>query len=508
MNLFEKLFTITDSAASLDSFLSESMQSVNDFYNSEYISVSDSRDSIERFILFKSSIIEQLDYKKSYNRAFISILLDFCERFNFIAATPKIYSVLEQNDINIGHRLQAALLFLYNIDNIPTLVGRFDLICQKLQTSIELEEDNDRKALSTFLNYFSIVIRDTQPHVQYALEVKSKIEYSLSNNLFPFLNSEAIVKALKINLNDADVAFEQIQTIIDYLLDKKGIVKPIVEEDESILLIENDTEYSKELTQVYKSFNSIRAISVKHSDGKAFTNRGVKILESEEELFAYMRRVGNMHEAKLKDALESIPQKFPSKIKLIDWGCGQGIASMVFLERFGIDIVNSILLIEPSEKAIKRASLHIRKFDPLIPIRTICKELDKLTEDDLNGNKADITIHLFSNILDIDDYSQNKLIELIKVSQSSENYFVCVSPYIDDIKTDRVDSFKRYFENNYKEKYRFLAGETNSKSDVKYWNCNNNYNGNFNGQFCPYPHPTCGCDNQWTRVIRVFKIEF
>jgi len=53
-----------------------------------------------------------------------------------------------------------------------TLVDRFDLICQKLQTSIELEEDNDIKAVSTFLNYFSIVIRDT--HVQYALKIKAK----------------------------------------------------------------------------------------------------------------------------------------------------------------------------------------------------------------------------------------------------------------------------------------------------------------------------------------------
>lgn len=71
MNLFEKLFSVSDSPESLDSFLNKSIQSINDFYSSEYISVVELSDSIERFILFKSSIIEQLDYSKSYNRAFI-----------------------------------------------------------------------------------------------------------------------------------------------------------------------------------------------------------------------------------------------------------------------------------------------------------------------------------------------------------------------------------------------------------------------------------------------------
>ena len=82
MDLFEKLFSVSDSAYSLESFLAEEMKSVNDFYNSNYSSVLASKESIERFILFKSSIIEQLDYNKNYNKAFISILLDFCERYN------------------------------------------------------------------------------------------------------------------------------------------------------------------------------------------------------------------------------------------------------------------------------------------------------------------------------------------------------------------------------------------------------------------------------------------
>ena len=96
MNLFEKLFAVSNSADSLDAFLNENMHSINDAYNSEYNSIVDSKESIDSFILIKANIIDQLDFQKSYNRAFVSILLDFCERFNLIAATPRIYYVLEK----------------------------------------------------------------------------------------------------------------------------------------------------------------------------------------------------------------------------------------------------------------------------------------------------------------------------------------------------------------------------------------------------------------------------
>jgi hypothetical protein len=514
MDLFEKLFAVSDSADLLDSFLIAEMQSINDFYNSEYSNVLASKESIERFILFKSNIIEQLDYSKSYNKAFISILLDFCERYNFIAATPKIYSVLEKNDINIGHRLQAALLFLYNIDSIPTLISRYDLICQKLQTSIELEEDNDRKALSTFLNYYSIVILDTRPHVQYALEVKSKIEYSLSNKLFPFLNSEAIVKALQINLFDADTAFEQIQSIIDYLLDKTGFVKPVFEE-KNILLIEKDTEYSSILNNTTKTFKSVRKISVNKINGitekdEVYNSlgRGVAILESESQMYSYMNSFGSSHHAKMISALDKILfNEIRNDLEIFDWSCGQGLASMVFYEYLQSKSINlkikSVTLIEPSNICLQRASLHVNHFDKNCIIRTVCKDIDSLKNNDIRSNQSNIKIHFFSNILDVEDFSISNLIGLIENTQKGLNYFVCVSPYITDTKADRVDSFSRHFSkfNSYE-----LLGEKTSggRIDDEYWNCNNKYK---NCMCSSHPH-TCNGKNKWTRVIRVFTTDF
>ena len=507
-NIFERLFDVSSSTESLDNFLNENIQSLNDFYNLDYSHIAPYTDSINRYILFKEGVFHDLDFEKSYNRAFVLILLDLCERFNLIAATPRICSILKTNNINIGQRLQAALSYLYpSPKSNSDLVDKFDFICEKIQESIEIEEDNNTKSIITFLNYYAIVINDTR--LEFVEQVRSKVLDSIKNNKYTFLNDEHISDVISIDLQNTTSPFSLIQEIINKLFHKRIIeqVIPNVLED---VLIETDTDYSIDLSHAEKSFDSIRALSVRQSDGSAFTNRGVKILESQKEMFAYMRRVGNMHEAKLKDALELIPKEFPTKIKLIDWGCGQGLASMVFLEKFGSEIVSDILLIEPSSIALKRATLHIRKFAPLVQIKTICKKLDELKEVDVKSKETETTIHLFSNILDIDEYSQDKLTELIKMTQSNLNYFVCVSPYIDDIKTERLDSFKRYFARSFNDSFSLLLETTTTKSiHDPFWLCNNNRSTN---NISHGLHRTCqgytesgGCFNRWTRVTRVFK---
>jgi cyclopropane fatty-acyl-phospholipid synthase-like methyltransferase len=50
-----------------------------------------------------------------------------------------------------------------------------------------------------------------------------------------------------------------------------------------------------------------------------------------------------MHKAKLQSAFEALPNIFLSKISIVDWGCGQGIASMIFIEKFGADLFTTLL---------------------------------------------------------------------------------------------------------------------------------------------------------------------
>ena len=115
-------------------------------------------------------------------------------------------------------------------------------------------------------------------------------------------------------------------------------------------------------------------------------------------------------------------------------------------------------------------------------------------------------IHLFSNILDLNEnfFSQKELISLIEETQKGENIFICVSPYQSDDEVDRVDAFKRHFEESRAVNFtRLYEVENSGKLCDPYWNCNNNYTGNM-GVFCT--HRNNGCDCKWTRFIRVFKV--
>jgi hypothetical protein len=505
-NLFDKLFEISDTADSLDKFLNENMQTVNEFYNSEYKSIFLSKDSINTFIQLKHGVIAELNYEKTYTKSFVLMLLEYCERVNLIGATPHIYSILDRNDIQINSRMQAALAFLYpKPTQNSDFVDRFNFICEKLQLAIETEEDNENKSVATFLNYYGIVVNDTR--LEFAEQVKTKILVAIQNEAYDFLQNENISTVANVELQDLAVAYTQIQNIIDKVLEKEDVVVyvPDVKKDNETtqdFIIETNTDYSRELLSVSNDFDSIRSISVRHAGTQKISGRGVKILESEDELFGYFKSFGNMHKAKLLSAFEALPGTFDSKkINIIDWGCGQGFASMIFLEKHRNENINHITLIEPSEIALKRAALHCKKYCSDISLTTICKKLNELTEQDLQIENANITIHLFSNILDIDDYSQNHLIELMEQTQTDENYFVCVSPYIDAIKTERLESFKRYFEAQYAS-FKLLLDVINSKRSNDYWNCNNNNN----GHRC-YKHTSGGCNNKWTRIIKVFKVE-
>jgi hypothetical protein len=65
-------------------------------------------------------------------------------------------------------------------------------------------------------------------------------------------------------------------------------------------------------------------------------------------------------------------------------------------------------------------------------------------------NNSNITLHLFSNILDVETFKLDKqFLEKISHSQNGLNYFICVSPNINDKRNFRLDIFYRYFNDNF-----------------------------------------------------------
>ena len=480
-------------------------KNIFEFSNSNYEQLKDEKRNIETLVLLDFDKLRSLDFSTSQNRAFLFLLYDLCERLELTACMQLLWSLIEENNINVGKRLLAANLFSFNISETPQFIERFDNICIELNLALENEEDDNQKVFATFANYYLTVLGRNKIWIK---RLKEKIIQSIDT--YSYLSTDFISKLISINTENYEKCKKEIQILKDGLFNRTKIEIVFLQID---ILIETGY-YAKQINEINNiAFNDIREIANANVTlSSKLENRGVTPLVTEEEMFIYLRNYGKMHYAKMISAIEKLTlEDIDNVFEIIDWGCGQALASIVLMEYLNNNNRNvkpKIILIEPSQIAIKRAALHSKTFNKNAEIKTVCKYLDDVSEEDIATNNSKTKIHLFSNILDVELFSISQLEILISNTQKGTNYFVCVSPYINDLKTDRVDSFKRYFENNFSSSFEMIAEESNGgRLDEEYWNCNNNYNGNMNGRYCPYPHPTCGCNNKWTRVIRVFKVE-
>lgn len=453
--MFEQLIVNSNNAQSLGNFISSNQLLIDDFINSSIENQRRQENLFQQFVLLNSrvQIMDSLDFTKSTNRAFIAILFDYAERVNAVAAAVQLYQIIQRHNLGIGSRLEATMLYLYNIPNNQVYVDRFEEICLKLQTAINEEDDNDNRAIATFLNYYSSVVYNTSPHTHFAQDIISKVNASVDT--YPFLQKEDITESLSLDINQAEMVYLSIQTTIDRLLGKQ---RRLIAINDVGFIIESNTHYAQILSNCPRRFNSIRDIAISQlqeiqNSDEVFRSlgRGVAILEQEEQLFSYMKSYGLMHKAKLLSAFSNFPfnEIRDNNIEIYDWSCGQGLASIVLLEYLMdnniVLKINRVTLIEPSEIALKRASLHVKHFDSEVRIRTILKDMDSLEIADVSGIDGSVKLHLFSNILDVEAYSMQHLIDTIKQGVRGNNYMVCVSPYISDIKTARFDSFVNGF---------------------------------------------------------------
>lgn len=453
--MFAQLISNSGSSQALSDYISNNSSLIDEFVYSGIEAQRQQTGLFEEFVLLGSrvQILDSMDFSISQNRAFIAILFDYAERINASAVLLQLYQIIQKHNLDIGSRLKASMLYLYNVPNNQVYIDRFDDICSYLQTAIDEEEDNDNRVIVTFLNYYSSVIYNTLPHIQFAQELQSKAK-ALCNK-YPFLQKDVIRYSISLDINQTEILYSNIQSTIDSLLckqRKRSICSDIG------FIIESNTNYSQQLSNKPQSFDGIRQIAVSQLDllpntDKIFHSlgRGVAILEQEEQLFSYMKSYGLMHKAKLVSAFSHFPfdDIKDCDIELLDWSCGQGMASIVLLEylnEHNIHLkINRVTLIEPSEIALKRAALHVRHFNSEVIIKTVMKDIDSLTNNDICCTDRSIKIHMFSNILDVDSFSMRYLIDLVKRSYRGLNYFVCVSPYINDIKTARFESFVNGF---------------------------------------------------------------
>lgn len=178
------------------------------------------------------------------------------------------------------------------------------------------------------------------------------------------------------------------------------------------------------------------------------TNHGRKLLETEDELNAYIVAYGEMHVVKCRAALQNFPfDDLNMSFEIVDWGCGQGLATLTLLqmlvERGKTDFLRCITLIEPSEAALKKAMVRVAEVKSelghevyLYPVNEFIPNKFASTEDDLKLDvqcdaRTHICINLFSNILDLPNLNLAWLAQKSS-SLANKNYMVCVGPNFRD----------------------------------------------------------------------------
>jgi hypothetical protein len=486
MSVFDELIVASNSVENLSLFIEQNDERLYDFFLTQNFSdLNIDKERIELYISNNLQNFKKLDFSIESNKSFISILLDISQRFSFLMPFHQLYKLLIKNNLNISSRLEASSLYLIGIKKISDYDNIIDSFLDKLSIAYNQEEDTEDKVIDTFVSYYALVINDFgKQNNNGVISIKNKILSKNNNPNYYFLQNKLINQVLNLDIIDPITAYNKIQNLLDTFLKR---VKRHTPFENKLFLIEEGTNYVELLESAAANFHSIRQISVNQfaliADNAIFYSllRGVKIIDEPFQLFSYLNSYGPMHYKKLITSFEYLPEYiFNKNPHCIDWGCGQGMASMTLLEYLNdnqiTQSISQITLIEPSQIALKRASLHVSKFTNNTKIiNTINKDLDSLVDKDfLKDNK--MRIHLFSNVLDMDVFSLSKLIELIKANFSGENYFLCVSPYITDLKTARIDSFVNAFSGNegFEEIYKI------NNKNVEWI-------------------------NNWTRVVRVFK---
>ncbi len=183
------------------------------------------------------------------------------------------------------------------------------------------------------------------------------------------------------------------------------------------------------------------------------TEHGRKVLETEDELNAYIAAYGEMHIIKCKAALQNFPfedlEMFSYEI--FDWGCGQGLATLTLLdmlqERKKLSRLERIYLIEPSERALERATNWVRQnagpgIDVVSLNTYIPNDIEAIMPEVSCSSK--ISINLFSNILDLKSLSLSWLANKT-ASLANTNYMICIGPKFSQNKNTRIADFCGYF---------------------------------------------------------------
>lgn len=176
--------------------------------------------------------------------------------------------------------------------------------------------------------------------------------------------------------------------------------------------------------------------------------RGRAILQTTEQCNAYMACYSDMHSIKLNSSFKALFHYVNlrnEKIEVVDWGCGQAMATgclhdFILQKNYNIQI-SKCTLIEPSEIALERAFIHINELNITKNVNKIQNYADARLIFNSSKNSEMNKIHMFSNLLDMSTINLEIIFDNIIENFTGTNYFVCVSP----LAMNRLDYFLGLF---------------------------------------------------------------
>lgn len=435
-----------------------------------------------RKLSLKANLFSELDYSISGNVAVINAILSTAIRFGDNFLFEIFFRILKEKGLYISNLLHASSFYLIEGRTSEAILACADEIHERLEQAYIEEEDNNKNVIASLLHYYQFFIKN---FLEFALDEVLKVNLKLKElkdaKTFIFNQNEIIDEVLDIELSIESNPLEHIYNLIDSFLGRLDILPT----KKGIYLLEKNTPYCDALGQGPYTLNEIiianKAIYSPIKDDHVFwsLHRGVKIPEEEIQLNCYLYAYGDMHRAKLDDALSYFPYNAGNH-RVIDWGCGQGIGSLIYLEKLENaklhNTCEEVILIEPSPIALQRASFHIQKRAKTI---TTCNlDFDSLTKNDFNHSKGKTTVHVFSNVLDVELFSLNHIVELIKENCTGVNHFIISSPNIDITRVSRLDTFVNQFSKNNGFQIHYISDAQKGQ-----WKCG------------------------WTKSIRVFQAE-
>ena len=219
-----------------------------------------------------------------------------------------------------------------------------------------------------------------------------------------------------------------------------------------------DYEYKKQVQAIGKGLTASDTVEI--ATGLLAMNRkkypwhglghGIRLLDTIDDMNAYLASYGEMHILKCFAALQNFPiEQLTNGVDVIDWGCGQGIATLCLVEYFRernlLHLINRIILIEPSRSTLERAKLNVKtSVEGLdIDVVTVNRYLPG-HDNSIDGVNcmSHIVIDLFSNILDVPDIDVKQTARIVS-QYGYRHYIICAGA--GNLGASRIDDFCAMF---------------------------------------------------------------